>query len=65
MRAEYIKVNTLRRLLTTLPVVVEIVRFVVDEAQDLHEARMRLKRKARKGDLEDSLARIRALTQED
>lgn len=40
----------------------EIVRIVADEAQDLREARERLARKAREGDLDDSIARIRALT---
>lgn len=56
--------TALRKLLAlrqALPVALEVALFLVDEARDLHEARKRLARKARKGDLEDSLARLRAL----
>ena len=54
------RLASLRR---NLPVVVEVVRWLVDETQDLVEAQQRLARKAREGDLNDSLARLRALTE--
>lgn len=56
----------LKRLLAlrqALPVALEIAWFLVDEARDLHETRKRLARKARKGDLDDSIARLRALVE--
>ena len=56
------RLASLRR---NLPVVLEVVRWIVDETQDLREAQQRLARKAREGDLDDSLARLRALTESD
>ncbi len=54
----------LRRLLAALPVAIEVAQWLIDETRDLHETRQRLARKARKGDLDDSLARLRALTED-
>lgn len=47
-----------------LPVALEIAMWIVDESRDLHETRMRLRRKAREGDLDNAIARLRVLTQD-
>lgn len=59
--------TALRKLLAlgkALPLALEVAAWIVDETKDLHETRMRLARKARKGDLNDSIARLRALTKD-
>ena len=58
--------TALRKLLAlgrALPLALEVAAWIVDETRDLHETRRRLARKAREGDLNDSLARLRALTE--
>lgn len=57
--------TALRKLLAlgkALPLALEVAAWIIDETKDLHETRMRLRRKARKGDLDNAIARLRALT---
>lgn len=59
--------TAIRKLLAlgrALPLALEIAEWIIDETKDLHETRQRLARKARKGDLDSSIARVRALTQD-